>query len=147
MDQLNELNIDTQVLGADGWDGILTAIDSKGLNDIEGVYFVNHYVNNLDNDNVRSFFANYKAIYNEEPSAFSALGYDTMFIIKEAMESSGETSVDVMLENLEDKIRDVELSGITGEIQFEGANTPAKSGVISKIENGKIKYITKVYGE
>lgn len=58
---------------------------------IEDVYFANHYSTKDSNEKIQNFIKNYKEKYNDEPSAFSALSYDTAYLLKAAIEKAGTT--------------------------------------------------------
>ena len=75
---------------------------------------------------------NYKEKYNDEPSAFSALSYDTAYLLKAAIEKAGTTDKEAVTK----AIKEIQFEGITGQLTFDENNNPVKSITIIKIVNG-----------
>ncbi len=141
--QARDLGIEATLIGPDGWDGVLATIDegSKGI--LEGVYFTNHYAVDDDSENVKNFVEAYKAKYNEDPSSFAALGYDTVYLYKQAYEKAGSTDYEAVIEAL----KSAELDGVTGNIKFGENNNPIKSATIINIKDGEYKFDSVVSPE
>ena len=82
--QARALGITAPIMGADGL-RLPTLLDLAGADALNDVYSSNHY-SNLDKDpKVQKFIADFKAKYNAEPGAFSALGYDTAYFVADAI--------------------------------------------------------------
>ena len=77
--------------GGDGWDGVIQQVkegdDAKFL---ENCFYTNHYFGASESPSVKKFVDAYKAAYNGEvPVSFAALGYDAVYIAKQAIEAAG----------------------------------------------------------
>lgn len=131
--QAKELGIKSKIIGPDGWDGVLATVAKGSEDTLEGIYFTNHYAVDDEAENIQNFVKKYEEKYNEKPSAFAALGYDTVYIYKEAFENAKSDSK----EDLISAIKEVQYNGITGNLKFGENNNPIKSAAIIKIENGK----------
>ncbi|WP_143403531.1 ABC transporter substrate-binding protein [Fusobacterium massiliense] len=130
--QAKEVGLNSTILGPDGWDGVAKTVDKSSYSAIENVYFANHYSVKDSNEKIQNFITNYKAKYNDEPSAFSALSYDAAYILKAAIEKNG--SVDK--ESLAKAIKEIEFAGITGSLKYDEKNNPVKGVTMIKIVNG-----------
>lgn len=130
--QAREVGINSTILGPDGWDGVIKTVDKSSYAAIENIYFANHYSVKDTSEKVQNFINNYKAKYNEEPSAFSALSYDTTYLIKEAIEKAGNTDKEALTK----AIKETQFDGVTGSLTFDEKNNPIKGVTIIKIENG-----------
>lgn len=130
--QAREVGLTSNILGPDGWDGVVKTVDKSSYSAIEGVYFANHYSIKDTSEKVQNFITNYKAKFNDEPSAFSALSYDTVYLIKEAMEKAGTTDKEALTK----AIKEAQFSGVTGSLTFDEKNNPVKGVTVIKIVNG-----------
>ena len=79
----------------------------------------------------------------EDPSAFSALGYDTVYIYKEALEKSA--SLDFA--EIVNALKAVEVGGVTGDLKFGENNNPVKSATIIEIKDGSYTFNSLVSAE
>lgn len=134
--QIRDLGIKATILGPDGWDGVLDTIDKGSVDILNNVYFTNHYSLEDTSEKVQKFAKDYQAKYNEAPSAFAALGYDTVYLYKEAFEKAKSTSHEDVIKAL----KEVEIDGVTGKIKFGENNNPVKSATIIKISDGKYNF-------
>ena len=91
---LFEYGYNGTVLGCDGWDGLLHCIDSRYYSNpnyhkfLEKCFYTTNYFNASENENVKKFVESYKVKYNENPTMFAALAYDTVYIAKQAIEQA-----------------------------------------------------------
>ena len=134
--QARDSGIDATFIGGDGWDGILKTMDESSYELIENSYFTNHFSIEDTNPKVKDFIDSYKEKFGEDPTAFSALGYDTIYIIKEGFEKAGSDTN----EDRSKAIRDLDFEGITGSFKFDTNNNPQKDASIMKIEDGKYRF-------
>ena len=86
---------------------------------------------------VTGSIAAYKAEYGNDPeNAFAALGYDTVYLMVDAIKRAGGTdsaAVKAAIESTKD------FKGITGLITFNaGSHVPQKGVTIIAIEGGKL---------
>ena len=135
--QAKEVGLDADLVGGDGWDGVLE-IDPEA---IEGGYFSNHYSPDDTSEVVSNFVTNYKAKYDgEEPKSFSALGYDAAKTIISAIEKSGSVEKKAVV----NAIKDTDLDLVSGSTKFDKDGNPIKPVSIIKVEDGKYKLETKL---
>ena len=132
--QLRAQGINVPIVGADGWDGLT---DNAGDEVLNG-YYSNHYSENSSSAAVQTFVKSFKAKYNKAPNSFAALGYDCVYMLRDAMKASGSTDDSA-------KIRDAleATSGdyVTGHIVFDANRNPVKSAVMIKLvkaDDGKL---------
>ena len=130
--QAREVGLKSVIVGSDGWDGVVKTVDPSSYAAIEDVYFANHYSTKDSNEKIQNFIKNYKEKYNDEPSAFSALSYDTAYLLKAAIEKAGTTDKEAVAK----AIKEIQFEGITGQLTFDEKNNPVKSITIIKIVNG-----------
>lgn len=130
--QAREIGMTSTILGPDGWDGVVKTVDKSSYSAIENVYFANHYSTKDSAEKVQNFINNYKVKFNDEPSAFSALSYDTVYLLKEAIEKAGSTDKEAVVK----AIKEANFSGVTGSLTFDEKNNPIKGITIIKIVNG-----------
>ena len=87
--------------GSDGWDGLITQV---GPNDditfLENCFYTNHFFSKSESEVVKSFVEKYQNKYGTVPVTFAALGYDSVFIAKQAIESCGSTKYEDVIEAL-----------------------------------------------
>ncbi len=134
--QARDSGIDATFIGGDGWDGILKTMDESSFDLIEDSYFTNHFSIEDDNPKVKDFIEAYRNAYGEDPTAFSALGYDTIYIIKEGFENADSDSNEAR----NAAIKALNFDGITGAFSFDENNNPQKAASIMKIDDGKYKF-------
>ncbi|WP_300619276.1 ABC transporter substrate-binding protein [uncultured Fusobacterium sp.] len=131
--QARELGMKSTFVGPDGWDGIIGALDSSSYSVVDNSYFTNHYSTEDSNEKVQSFLKKYREKYNEEPTAFSALAYDTVYVLKNAIDKAGTTDKT----ELTKAIKASDMDGVTGHLTFDENNNPIKAVTIIKVQDGK----------
>ena len=131
--QLRAQGINTPIVGADGWDGLTGNAGDEVLNG----YYSNHYAEDSDSPAVQKFVNSFKAKYGKSPNSFATLGYDSVYMLKDAMEKSG-TTTDVA--KIRDAFEKTDGNYVTGHIVFDEKRNPVKSAVMIKLvkENGKL---------
>lgn len=129
---------DIALLGGDGWDGMHTIAEDTSV--LENAYFCSHFSLEDPNPVVQDFVTAYKAKYNENPTAFSALGYDGANIMMNAIETAGSTDPKAIVEAL----KNTQYEGVTGNITFDENGDPIKGVSIIKIEDGQYKLFDKI---
>lgn len=138
--QAREVGVRAIFVGSDGWDGIAKTLDETSYGAIENSYFTNHFSMQDQAPKIQNFLKTYRETYKEEPSAFSALGYDAIYMMKEAVEKAGTTEKQAVV----DALKNLEYDGITGYLTFDEHNNPVKAVTILKITNGKYVFDSKI---
>lgn len=98
--QAREMGVKSIFVGSDGWDGISKTLDETAYKVIENSYFTNHFSMQDESPKIQNFIKAYKDTYKEDPSAFSALGYDAVYMMKEAIEKAGSTEKQAIVDAL-----------------------------------------------
>ena len=139
VNQARGIGIDKPIVGGDGFNSeefISQATPVAATN----VYYVSGYSTSGDmTAKAKKFLEAYKAKYNEEPSMFSALAYDSVYMVAEASKGA-KNSVDIK-ENLA-KLKDFE--GVTGSITMDKNHNPVKSALMIGLKDGKVDTVETV---
>lgn len=128
--QAREAGITQTILGPDGMDSPKLA-ELAGKENLNDVYFTTAYTTVDVSDELTSFIEAYKAEYDEEPDMFSVLAYDATNLGLQALEEAGETG-----EALNEAIKNIEFTGLTGSFTFDEEHTPLKKVLVVELENG-----------
>lgn len=110
----------------------------KNLSLANGVDFVDYEYKKTDepadSQRIKDFKANYRKLYNADPTYFSASTYDAIYLISEAIKAVGEdpTKVGAYISQLKD------YKAITGTLSFDSDCEVTRLTEVSKIEGGKI---------
>lgn len=128
--QAREAGITQTILGPDGMDSPKLA-ELAGKENLNDVYFTTAYTTVDASDELTSFIEAYKAEYDEEPDMFSVLAYDATNLGLQALEEAGETG-----EALNEAIKNIEFTGLTGSFTFDEEHTPLKKVLVVELENG-----------
>ncbi len=134
--QLRAQGINAPIVGADGWDGI---IDNAGDEVLNG-YYSNHYAADSTDGKVVTFVNSYTSKYGSTPVSFAALGYDCVYLLKDAMVAAN--SVDSTA--LKDQLMKTNGAYVTGNLTFDAKRNPVKSAVMLEIVKDGDK-LTPVY--
>jgi branched-chain amino acid transport system substrate-binding protein len=134
--QFRAAGITGPIVGGDGYDtpDLLTVAGSAADN----VFFTTHALMDATGgtDGIKKFMAAYKTEYTHDPeNAFAALGYDTVYLLADAIKRANGTdsaAVKAALEGTKD------FKGITGSVTF-GANVhvPQKGVTMIAVTGGK----------
>ncbi|WP_438481398.1 ABC transporter substrate-binding protein [Oleiharenicola lentus] len=134
--QARDLGITAPFFGGDGWeDEQLLKIGGEALN---GCYYSTHFSAENTDPVVAEFAKKYKARWNGEvPGAFSALGYDAVYVLADAIKRAGTTD--------SAKLRDAlaatkDFPGVSGKTTIDKERNASKAATIIKIEGGKAKF-------
>ncbi|HCQ8740232.1 TPA: ABC transporter substrate-binding protein, partial [Enterococcus faecalis] len=132
--QARELGIKQPIIGADGF-GDEKLVETAGASNVKNVYYTGHFSTKaLATDKVESFVEAFEKKYNKQPSSFNALAYDSVYMIKQAIENEGKATpeaIDKGLTNLKD------FEGVTGKISMDKEHNPVKSAVVLGLTEGK----------
>ncbi|MEO8205734.1 MAG: ABC transporter substrate-binding protein [Chthoniobacterales bacterium] len=137
--QARQLGIDVPFMGTDGWDS--PELLSVGGSAVEGGYFSNHFSHENGLPKVQQFVKNYKTKYGVEPDSLAGLGYDSVYILVDALKRAGSTDP----VKLRDAIAATQnFDGITGLITLDANRNAIKSAVIIRIQEGKFRFLETV---
>lgn len=138
--QAKELGLDVPFMGGDGWDSP-TLVEIAGAEALTNTYITNHYSSGDTDEKIQNFVKAYETKYKETPDAFNALGYDTGYLLADAIKRAGSADPVKIKEALEET---KDLSLITGNFTYDEKHNPVKSATILTFENGKQVFETKV---
>jgi branched-chain amino acid transport system substrate-binding protein len=134
--QFRDAGITGPIVGGDGYDTPdLVKVGGAAANN---VFFTTHALMDATGgtDGIKKFMADYKAEYGNDPeNAFAALGYDTVFLMADAIKRAGGTdsaAVKAAIESTKD------FPGITGKITFSAdSHVPQKGVTVISVKDGK----------
>ncbi len=135
--QLRAQGIDAPIIGADGWDGIVGNAGDEVLNG----FYSNHYAADSTDAKVVNFVKDYETKYGSTPVSFAALGYDCVYLLKDAM-TAAKTDSDPKA--IRDALKATNGSYLTGDLSFDAKRNPVKSAVMLEIVK-KDGVLTPVY--
>ncbi|MEG0176943.1 ABC transporter substrate-binding protein [Anaerorhabdus sp.] len=127
--QARALGIESQFIGGDGWDGVLSVTDDASV--LEGAVFCNHY--SPDDANIIAWAEKYEAKYGIEPASFAFLGYDCANLMIQAIEEAGSTDSAAIVEAL----KNISFDGVLGHLEFDENGDPIKDLAYITIKDGK----------
>ncbi|WP_203247977.1 ABC transporter substrate-binding protein [Sporosarcina beigongshangi] len=138
--QAREMGITVPLMGADGWDSPIL-MDLAGAEALNNTFTTNHYSAEDPDGIIQNFNDKFEAKYSKLPDSFNALGYDTVYLLVDAIKrAGGADSV---------KIKDAlaatsELELVTGLYSVDENHHPIKSATILEYKDGEQVFKTKV---
>ena len=136
--QLRAQGIEAPIVGADGWDGVLGNSSAEVLNG----FYSNHYATDSTDPAVQAFVKKFNDKYSKDPNSFAALGYDSVYILKDAIIKAGSDDATAVKEALKATNGDY----VTGHLTFDEKRNPIKSAVMLEIvkdDDGTLKTVYK----
>ena len=135
--QLRMQGITTPIVGGDGWDGLAGNAGDEVLNG----FYSNHYAVDSEVPAVQKFVSSFKTKYNSAPNAFAALGYDSVYMLRDAIAKAGTLDVASVRAALEETNGDY----VTGHLTFDALHNPVKSAVMLELVRSGDGKLTSVY--
>lgn len=135
--QLRMQGITTPIVGGDGWDGLAGNAGDEVLNG----FYSNHYAVDSEVPAVQKFVSSFKTKYNSAPNAFAALGYDSVYMLRDAIAKAGTLDVASVRSALEQTNGDY----VTGHLTFDALHNPVKSAVMLELVRSGDGKLTSVY--
>lgn len=137
--QARSVGFEGYVMGPDGYDGLKLTGDKSQYNK---TYYTTHYsADDNTNTKVQDFIKSYKSKNNAEPNTFAALGYDTIYMIKQAIEKAGKNAT---REDVRNAVAGMNFDGVTGKFTMDKSGSPTKSVTVLEMKDGKPVYNTTV---
>ncbi|HEY4641525.1 MAG TPA: ABC transporter substrate-binding protein [Thermoanaerobaculia bacterium] len=129
--QARDLGITVPLLGGDGWDS--PAVVAIGGKAVDGCYFSDHYFVGEERPAVQRFVREINKRTGKNPDANSALGYDALHILANAIAKAG--SLD--RKAIRDQIATTkDYDGVSGVITMGPDRDPIKPVAMIKIDGG-----------
>lgn len=133
--QARSVGFEGYVMGPDGYDGLKLTGDKSQYNK---TYYTTHYsADDNTNTKVQDFIKSYKSKNNAEPNTFAALGYDTIYMIKQAIEKAGKNAT---REDVRNAVAGMTFDGVTGKFTMDKSGSPTKSVTVLEMKDGKPVY-------
>ena len=130
--QAAALGMKLPFLGMDGWDGVIAQVSDTSV--LEGAIFLSPFVASVQETNVQNFVNAYKKANNNAiPDQFAADGYDTVYVIKAALEKAGSTDSAKLIEAM----NGLNVDGLTGKMTFDAQGDANKGAKFIEIKNGE----------
>lgn len=138
--QARALGLNIPIIGGDGWEA--PQLMELGGKAVEGAYYSTHYSPQNDAPEVQSFVRKFKARWNNEtPEAVSALGYDAMLLIADAIRRAGTTDGPKLREAI---AATQNFPGVTGRTTIDPQRNSAKPAVILTVKDGRTQFVDAV---
>ena len=138
--QAREAGITVPIIGADGFDSPELA-NLAGKSNLNDVYFSAHFSTKSESEKVQNFITNFNAEYGTDPNAFSALAYDGVYMLKQAIEDAGTEDPEKVTEAL-GNIKGFD--GVTGTITVNEKHNAVKSAIVIGLKDGEEDTATEV---
>lgn len=134
--QMDALDWQVQLLGGEGWTTEILA--SNPL--LEGAYVIQHWNRGAvdNNPTARRFLAEYETEHAQAPYSISALTFDALHLLFQAIERSNSVEPDDIRRQL---AATESFAGVTGSITFKGrGGDPSKPAVLVRLLDGEITF-------
>lgn len=144
--QFRDAGIDGPIVGGDGYDtpDLLTVAGDAANN----VFFTTHALMDATGgtDGIKKFMAAYNTEYGHDPeNAFAALGYDTVYLLADAVKRANGTDSAAVKKALEET---KDFKGITGAVTFGAdVHVPQKGVTMIAVDGGKFTLGAEVVPE
>lgn len=125
--------------GCDGMDGILT-MENFDAALAEGLTFLAPFVAKSEDEAVVNFVSKFEKAYGETPNQFAADAYDSIYVIKAALEAAGATpdmDASALCDAMKAAMPDVSYDGVTGKGITWTDGEPNKAPLVVKIVDGE----------
>lgn len=140
--QLRNAGFNQPIFGSDSFDSKFW--QKSEFTKLDNTYFTNHAFISKDHidPNMPRFIKAYHEMFQDEPTSFAALGYDTIYLLKKVITSVHSTNPG-SLKNAFLGIHNFD--GITGTINYLGDDCiPNKTVTLVKIDQGKIFLVKEI---
>jgi branched-chain amino acid transport system substrate-binding protein len=126
--QARRLGISVPLMGGDGWES--PELRKIGGADIVGSYYSNHFAHDNPTPSAKKFIDAYQAKYHEPPPALSALGYDAVMVIVNAMKKAGGNAPKAVRDAL---AQTKGYDAVTGRLTLDANRNPVKPAVVVRV--------------
>lgn len=139
--QARESGVTVPLMGADGWDSP-TLVDLAGKDALNNTFITNHYSAQDPDTKIQEFVTKFKEKYKDKsPDAFNALGYDSVYLLVDAIKRAGSLDREAVKDALAET-KDISL--VTGVVTIDKKHNPIKSATILEYVDGEQKFKVKV---
>ena len=139
--KLGRLDLNVPIMGGDGWDSP-NLVEIAGKDTLNNTFITNHYSSGDSDKKVQDFVTAFKAKYDgKSPDAFTALGYDTVYFLADAIKRAGSGDSEKIRKALEETDG---LQLVSGNLKLDKNHDPIKAAVILEYKNGEQQFKTKI---
>lgn len=139
--QAREIGLNVPIMGGDGWDSP-KLVEIAGANTLNNTFITNHYSSGDSDKKVQDFVSAFKAKYDgKSPDAFTALGYDTVYFLADAIKRAGSSDSSKIQKALAETDG---LELVSGKVKLDQNHDPIKAAVILEYKNGEQQFKTKI---
>ncbi len=136
--QAKEQGIDIQFIGGDTWE--TPEFLEIGGDAVNGATFSTFFASEVPiTDTSKEFLDKYRAEYNKEPAAVTALSFDAYLVILDAIERAGSADPQAIRDAL---ATTADYPGAAGMISLDENGDAVKSAILKTVEDGKFVYKT-----
>ena len=140
IEQANSMDLNMQIFGCDGLDGIIAQLGDKA--DLaEGVMLLTAYAADSTDEKSQAFTQAYEDAFDGEvPNQFAADAYDAVYAIKAALEDAGVDDPNISASDLCDllvsSMTKITVDGVTGSMTWSADGEPTKDAKAMVIKDG-----------
>ncbi|MFC7112017.1 ABC transporter substrate-binding protein [Lactobacillus kullabergensis] len=140
--QARQIGIKAPIVGSDGM-ADPKLIQIAGAKNASKIYYTTPFSTQVaaKDPTASKFMRDFKNRYHEEAPTFSALAYDAVYMIKEAIENEKSDDSAKITKGLE-QIKD--FTGVTGKITVDKDHNPEKPIAVEELINGKVGKTFKI---
>jgi len=123
------MNLDVVFLGGDAWesDGFF-AMAGDAVTDKSRIFVASHFSPDIERVKVRGFVTIFEQQYKRRPNTSSALGYDAMGVVLDAIAAASSLTQ----AGVKASLLDVRHEGVTGRIAIDSTRSTSKKVIIMK---------------
>jgi len=137
--QARQLGIGATLLGGDGFEAPqLLEIGGPAL---EGVYYSTHFASENTGAASRRFVEEYQRINGSVPNGLSALTYDSIKLVVDAIRRAGTTEKTALVRAL---AATKDFPGVTGRTTINAQRDADKDAAIITVKNGKLAFVETI---
>jgi branched-chain amino acid transport system substrate-binding protein len=137
--QAKNFGVRAPFLGGDGWSA--DELFSIGGEAVVGNFFSDHFAQDDTDPKVKEFVTKFQAAYKKAPNAMSALGYDAILVIADAVKRAGKTDGKSLMAAINSTKGFV---GVTGAITLDKNRNATKPLVILETLKDRPKFKQRV---
>lgn len=129
--QARDMDMKMPILGGDGWDSARLA-QIAGAGNLQDTYFSTHYSPEDSTQSIQDFIKKYKAKYGEVPDSFALLSYDSVYMLKAAIEKANIVDPEKIAEAM-GQLKSFQ--GASGDIRIDSDHNAIAPGVIMTFDS------------
>jgi len=138
--QARDLGLGATLLGGDGFEA--PQLLEIGGDALEGAYYSTHFATESANPRSRRFVAAFLKRYGTLPNGLSALTYDAVGLVADAVSRAGTTERGALRRALS---RTTGFPGVTGFTTINARRDADKDASIITVRNGKLTYVESIH--